>query len=743
LADRRKTREGLTERVVYAGLVLLPLVVIGFLWYPVFRAYRVPGIRVTDEMVQLARQFPDDSVLEELSKFDLLDGEWKQQQKLIDTASQLLNGDMKTRTCSTHVTVPFSSSDLGNVPPGCRLPLAGFWLPEVWLRAYEVSGRQEFFDAAQAAITGAQAYGQTAWFPRGEFWNDHALASRITVLANFWRLYRHSPQYRPEVAQQVLEMAGRTEQLLAKPGLFTFATNHGVMQNLGLWHAALAFPSLPGMREYQRLAKSRLNDQMKFYISDEGVVLEHSADYQKFGLMLVGRALRYLALSHEGAPPDWLEKYRKAQEVYAMLRRPDGSMPMFGDTDSDDDEVGALVSEVDSDGYVGPLIQRTDWKPGHQQVLYPASGYSIWWDNLEVWPDPRELSQTVLCWSNFAGHGHKHADEMSVLFWADGQNWWSNVGYWPYDTQGREDAVSWAGSNAPHLAGESEGSLRSTQLISSGGSESITAIDLERDTPEGYVARRQLIHYRPGLWIVLDSTVGPERAHTTTTWTAGTNVRWQPGLAPGSFLLQSAKSQDQMNVFSLSSPGAAQKLLQESYKPFAGWQIDGGRPVAASALVTEQPANSWAAMIWNRELDPAARLASSPQMSSWISPTSWEIKWHTPVNSFTLSRRGDKLVVHPDNGLEQNLDLITPAPVIAPRAELRNEFVRATVRYPIIPSDSPRRTRITDILVPIFLLQELLFSAYKWLKGDRIRELRWFAALVWIIGAVWLIGFHL
>ena len=91
---------------------------------------------MTDEMVQQARQFPDDSVLEELSKFALLDGEWKQQQKLIDTASQLLNGDIETRTCSTHVTVPFSSSDLGNVPPGCRLLLAGFWLPEVWLRAF-------------------------------------------------------------------------------------------------------------------------------------------------------------------------------------------------------------------------------------------------------------------------------------------------------------------------------------------------------------------------------------------------------------------------------------------------------------------------------------------------------------------------------------------------------------------------------------------------------------------------------
>ena len=226
------------------------------------------------------------------------------------------------------------------------------------------------------------------------------------------------------------------------------------MQNLGLWHGALAFPSLPGTREYQRLAKSRLDDQMRFYVSDEGVVLEHSADYQSFGLMLLGRAFRYLALGHEVAPSQWVEKYRKAQAFYATLRRPDGTLPMFGDTDSDDDAVGALVTEFDANGSVGPLNWRTDWKPANAETIYPVSGYAIWWDGLKSWPDPRNLSETVLCWSNFAGHGHKHADEMSLLFWAKSQNWWSNVGYWPYDTPGRDETVSWAGSNAPHLLGE-------------------------------------------------------------------------------------------------------------------------------------------------------------------------------------------------------------------------------------------------------------------------------------------------
>ena len=44
----------------------------------------------------------------------------------------------------------------------------------------------------------------------------------------------------------------------------------------------------------------------------------------------------------------------------------------------------------------------------------------------------RKLSQTVdFTWSNFAGHGHKQADEMSLIFWAGGKTWWSNLAIGP------------------------------------------------------------------------------------------------------------------------------------------------------------------------------------------------------------------------------------------------------------------------------------------------------------------------
>ena len=102
--------------------------------------------------------------------------------------------------------------------PAWSLPLAGFDIPDTLIQAYEITGREEFLTAAQAIILQFQTYEQATFLPKGELWNDHGIAARIPVLANFWRYYRHSPNYRPDVGEKILQMVARSERLLAKPG---------------------------------------------------------------------------------------------------------------------------------------------------------------------------------------------------------------------------------------------------------------------------------------------------------------------------------------------------------------------------------------------------------------------------------------------------------------------------------------------------------------------------------------------
>ena len=84
--------------------------------------------------------------------------------------------------------------------------------------------------------------------PKGLLWNDHATAARIRVLGEFWRLdIGGVPTHRPEVGRAVLEQAARYGALLAKRGRFTFASNHGMMQNLALLQLERAFRRWPAV----------------------------------------------------------------------------------------------------------------------------------------------------------------------------------------------------------------------------------------------------------------------------------------------------------------------------------------------------------------------------------------------------------------------------------------------------------------------------------------------------------------
>src|SRR5258705_1595374 len=213
----------------------------------------------------------------------------------------------------------------------CQLFVHSVGLPRVMLDAYKADGRAKCLDAAGESLVASDAYEGSGWSPGGYLWNDtwrrfvrndHAVAARVPVLTEFWRLYRRSPNYRPDVAEAVFRMAARGAHLLADPSRFNVATNHGVMQNLATCNVGLSFPTLPGVEDHCRLAVKGPDERLAFFINDEGVVLEHSPGYQGFAVVLIGIALRYLLLSEQESPRLWLRKYQAPQHVSAQSRGP-------------------------------------------------------------------------------------------------------------------------------------------------------------------------------------------------------------------------------------------------------------------------------------------------------------------------------------------------------------------------------------------------------------------------------------
>jgi len=729
---------------------LAPVAVMVALWYPHVAQYYLSTPHVTPEAVQAARQAPDDALLRELAglapNFMLAKAVYDVPDP-VRAADRLLQGVVEVKGLPTRsVTIPFSTRDVVEGPTDWQLAIGAFSLPALLLRAYDQTRDDRYLLAARDMLLGWASFERTSWLPHGFLWNDHAVAARMPVLGHFWLVYRRHPSYDPAVAAQILQLIARTAAFLADPRQFTVASNHGVMENLGLWHYSLAFPTLPDQERFRRLARERLREQFGFYVTDEGVILEHSFGYQRDGLELLGMALRYCTLMGDPAPPDWIAKYRRAVTFYAQLRLPDGELPNIGDTPTIPDVAGPVITEVSPSGRTEPLAPPSSWPSPAPSTVDPVGGYALWW-NL---PGPAAASgipsRTAVTWSYFPGHAHKHADEMSWVLWAGGHNWLTSVGYWKTDSPGDREASSWAGSNAPHLAGEPTKSVRSTRLLASAHSDRMAMLDLERSSPGGYSARRQILHVKPDLWIVVDHVSGRPGGVNQVQWSTGKDIELR-SIGAGLYRLQPATGSLSMILGLASSPAPSMRRLRGSLDPFGGWQVVGhwmATPV--DALVLEQPSDdSWSITTWclQDESKTAASCPPRPISARYTRGDDWSVTVPRVPASITLGRKGDVVAADlptPSGGYR--LALEPPPDLTSRRAAILTAYEQAAGRYPRFRDLGAYRLRAIYAVGIVMVLQGLVLGLVV-PAGKPRWVLRWLSVVAWLGVGLWLTQVYL
>jgi hypothetical protein len=329
---------------------------------------------------------------------------------------------------------------------------------------------------------------------------------------------------------------------------------------------------------------------------------------------------------------------------------------------------------------------------------------------------------------------------MSVLFWAGGQTWWTNVGYWPYGPR-RSEAISWSGSSAPHLLNEDARSARTTSLRSFVWSDHLALLDLERKGPQQARIRRQLVYLKPHIWLVLDHFWGPGNARTA--WTTSHSVSLSEGEIPGSYQLRAKDIGSRLTTFILDSEGSQVKTMRGSLRPFAGWEVVGSEPKPASALVIEQPAhNSWSAVVWSWDdgIAPPLQFERRPYMAAWNDAEHWKMALPIKSGLLEIHREDNKLSAYNSSeaGNGTALHLTRAQDITREIWQLRNSYAMARDKYPQFRSNVASRLKITKFLVVFFVLQELLLFAYRRAVRQGYLIIRSCNMIGWVAVGIWL-----
>jgi hypothetical protein len=724
---------GLALRLALALGVLLAI------WLPHYTRFHIDRAPVGADVADVSLRQPATSVLDEIAAMRFAIRLELPPEKRISVADAATRGTVELPVLNAPMPLLGFPADLHVGSSSTQLILASLGLERLLLDAYDTSHDPRYKQLALKRVLDFAAYEGQQRTSSDFLWNDHAIAARISVLAHLWRTIRDDPAVTAAEKGQILSLVQRSGRLLAKPGLFTVRTNHGVMQNLGLLQIGAAFPALPEAPEWRRLGLERLHQQAGFYVSPEGFVLEHSGEYHAFGAELLTQAVRLCVLNGM-PPPEWLVRDAQLSAGrLAQLIRPDGSLPLIGNTSA-----GSRFSIPDTTSAgqspIHDLPPPTEPDTRAPQLL-PLSGYAIWWNRDK--PDSL-LSQTVINWSKHDGHGHKHADEGALQLWADGSDWLTSTGYWPYDTPNMADAYGWASSNAPHRIGEGRMDKRDIALLGHISGPHLRAVDLERRNADGARYRRQIVQLDASTLLVLDFAAASGTG-TETIWTLAPHLDIDQ-TAPGHFVAHAPGKPLRLGISLDTPPSTTMSVMRGSRAPFAGWVVSENQPTPSYALrvLTPAPDSVSGALFTLGPADAVAR--TQLRLAPGTQADNWQASVTVGGETRTVRRKAGQLSVSSPPVGEQSYDWSAPEDIGSAAVSLKTAYATAVAEYPPSRDLSTFRLKLSYLIaglaVGIELAWRLLVCRYAARPRQRVLAGAAIAAL-WAAFAAWALGVYL
>ncbi|ECQ7396360.1 hypothetical protein FW580_05195 [Campylobacter coli] len=269
-------------------------------------------------------------------------------------------------------------------------------------------------------------------------WHDHCMALRAEQLVGLYLYLKHYGKTKwlcknEKFIDRLMNAIKKHALLLSKDEYFTKYTNHGLEQARVLLLLGLFLKN----DEYRLLAISRIKDEMLFAFTDEGVHVENSPTYHIFVLKIFIEIVKtYPECVIEELAIIFDRISKKALGFITHILRPDGNVPIIGDSEQDKTSDVYRAFYENTQEYLNLLyalsLGNKGIKPNETNVVYEKSGYIVFRDK---WHDKEEFNQAIqlVCKAGCLSQYHHHQDEGHINLYAFGEDWLIDSGLYSHN----------------------------------------------------------------------------------------------------------------------------------------------------------------------------------------------------------------------------------------------------------------------------------------------------------------------
>ncbi|WP_444938427.1 heparinase II/III family protein [Microbulbifer sp. JMSA002] len=272
-----------------------------------------------------------------------------------------------------------------------------------YINSYKVQTKEErleYFSLCLKAIL--------CWINNGKdnkdsplVWHDHASAFRLKNLVN-WFIFcqvAELPVGADVKVNWLEDLVFEHLDWLQDDKNYSIHTNHGFDQAMIGLTVSLMFTH-DNFESYRRINRERLENEVTFAFTVEGVHKENSPGYQKAMLGRL-RQLTSLSVFGEDKVTKLGEHYiAKAESFLKAITLPNGYLPIIGDTRSEDK--GLVDDEIPEEGY--------------RVYDYSSSGYLIVKGKIK-----KKHSFTLIFKCCHDSNYHRHDDDLMIYLHVDGE----------------------------------------------------------------------------------------------------------------------------------------------------------------------------------------------------------------------------------------------------------------------------------------------------------------------------------